>query len=82
MATPQENATAARDHALARLAELDAMTVEEKVRTTYTGAGGKTISWNEYRAGVQAVVDAYTSREKAIIQQVGGPFQIVSVERG
>lgn len=55
--TQLDNLLAAWRNATARLAELDAVPLDQRAKLTYTD-GGQTYGWNEYRASQWAAVKA------------------------
>lgn len=73
------NLGAMLQNATARLAELDALPVVDRAKTTYTD-GGRTFSWGEYRASLAQEVKDYGAMVESIqkgqqVQQ--GPFTFI-----
>lgn len=84
MATALENQAIAYNQACARLAELDAETIVDRIRATYT-VGQRTYGWNEYRAALLAQIKAYEdgAEARAIAAQIAaGPFTIIGSSSG
>lgn len=77
MPTNQQLLQTALDQAEARLAELDAMSIDQQVRGTFT-VSGVTVDWNAYRAALmQQIKDLTTPVDGATpIQRAGGPFEV------
>lgn len=84
MATALENQATAYANACARLAELDAEPIEDRVRASYT-VGQRTYGWNEYRAALLAQIKAYESGavDRALAAQIAaGPFTVYGSSSG
>lgn len=81
MANPAlDNLNAAYLNATARLAELDALPVDQRVKMTYS-VGERTYGWNEYRASLMAQITAYPEQVTGLLkaqQAAAGPFQVHS----
>lgn len=74
MATAAENLQTAVNNACARLAELDAVSFEERPTMTFQD-GGRTFSFNEYRAALVSQI-AQTRELLIAVQASAGPFQV------
>lgn len=84
MATALENQATAYSNACTRLAELDAESIQDRARMTYT-VGQRTYGWNEYRAALLAQIKAYEegAEARAVAAQIAaGPFTIFGSSSG
>ena len=83
-ATALDNLQTAYGNACARLAELDAEPIQDRVRMTYT-VGQRTYGWNEYRAALVEEIKQYADLIKANLeaaQMIAGPFTVISPVAG
>lgn len=76
MPSARENATAALNNALARLAEMDAVPLSQRARMTYSDADQQ-YGWNEYRKALLDQIDAYKDTLRTV-QVSEGPFEVVA----
>ena len=79
MPTALENLQTAHANACARLAELDAEPIQDRVRATYT-VGQRTYDWNGYRRHLIDQIKEYADMVKAQVeaeQLAAGPFTII-----
>lgn len=83
MPTAADNLQTALDNATARLAEMDAVPLDERARMTYQ-VGDESFGWNEYRAALVAQIkdtaDMVASAKRAAV--AGKPYVVRSRHRG
>lgn len=80
MATYQENLITTVEAAAARLAELDALSIDDRLNATYTAPDGHTYDYNGYRSLLlDTIIRLATAPagSSSAIQQAGDPFTIL-----
>lgn len=75
MATAFDNIAATIANAAARLAEIDALTIEQRVRFTYQD-GDQSYDWNAYRASLMQIL-TNGPQMLAGAQAAAGPFTVI-----
>lgn len=77
MPTAAEYLTIAYNQACARLAELDALPIDEKVRGTYT-VSGVAVDWNAYRQHLLDEIAELGGKgdQPGLIQAAAGPWTV------